>query len=473
MATLSISNKAKPNRFIWISLLTFQVTVVSLYALELQLFSILPILIVLFFFFVADFRYCLYLFIFSLFLGQNLFPASKIKIADLILVILILSYFAKGALRGDVSLLKTPLDKAILVFLSVLGISLVNVVDLSKGITNFSRHIQLFALFYVIQSELKGNEVRRFLRFFLLLAMVHSIYNLYFFVSYAGKIRSFGIAGIPFADMLVASLIISYSFYLFQKNNLSRLKYAAIFFILLGALFATQTRGAMISFSLSYTFLGIITLTMGRKLNSPIVYRNFWKLTLSLVVSLLLVIHLFKPLVADLSHKFYSLYQLPVAGGQETIQLRFYLWGNALKSFLAHPLLGIGIGQFRVVHLIIPSLRFSPSFREISGLDAHNIVLSYLSETGLLGLCSLLYFMISFLRLGWGTYKGFLNKEDLPILTSLLGILVFVFASSFYAGAWFYGVNGMTFMFFLALTVVFHRTQTMHRQTKGASELVK
>jgi O-antigen ligase len=473
MATLSVSNKAKPNRFIWISLLIFQVTVVSLYALELQLFSILPILVVLFFFFVSDFRYCLYLFIFSLFLGQNLFPASNIKIADLILVILILSYFAKGALRGDVSLLKTPLDKAILVFLSVLGISLVNVVDLSKGITNFSRHIQLFALFYVIQSELKGNEVRKFLRFFLLLAMVHSIYNLYFFVSYAGKIRSFGIAGVPFADMLVASLIISYSFYLFQKNNLSRLKYAAVFFILLGALFATQTRGAMMSFSLSYTFVSIITLTLGRKVYSSIVCRNFWKLAFSLAVFLLLAVHLFGSLVTDLTHRFYSLYQLPVTGGQETIQLRFHLWETALKAFLAYPFLGIGIGQFRVVHLIIPNLRFSPLFPETVRLDAHNIVLSYLSEAGLLGLCSLLYFMISFLRLGWGTYKGFLNKEDLPILTSLLGILFFVFVSSFYAGAWFYGVNGMTFMFFLALTVVFHRTQMMQGQIRRFSKFAE
>ncbi len=473
MTTLSVSNNTKRNRLIWISLLAFQVIIVLLYGLELRLLAILPILVVLFFFFVSDFRYCLYLFIFSLFLGQLLFPGWGIKVADFIVGILILSYLAKGTLGGEIPLLKTPLDKAILIFLGVLAISLVNLVNLGMGMKDFFRHVQLFALFYVIQSELKGGEVKKFLQFFLFMAMIHSIYNLSLFLLHAGKIRAYGFAGVPFADMLVASLIISYSFYLFQENSQSRLKYAVIFFILLGALFATQTRGAMISFFLSYSFVSFIVLKRKNMMGSPIICGNFWKLTISMVVLIALAFLLFEPLVAGLSHRFYSLYQLPVAGAQETIQLRFFLWETAWKTFLTYPFLGIGIGQFKVMHLIVPSFRFSPFFRDVTGLDAHNMVLSYLSETGLLGLCSLLYFMLSFLKFGWGTYKNSFGKKDLSISTSLLGILFFVTVSSFYAGAWFYSLNGMAFMFFLALTVVFHRRQIMQRQIKGPSEFAK
>jgi O-antigen ligase len=473
MATFSISNNEKRDRLIWISFLAFQITVVFLYALELRLFLILPILVVIFFFFVADFRYCLYLFIFSLFLGQSLFTSWGIKVADFILGILILSYLAKRALEGEMVLLKTPLDKAILIFLSVLAISLVNLVDLGMGMKNFFRHVELFALFYILQSEIKGSEVKKFLQFFLFMAVMHSLYNLSLFISHPGKTRVFGFAGVPFADMLVASLIICYSFYLFQENSQRRLKYTFIFFILLGALFATQTRGALISFFLSYVFVSIIALKKRRIMNLLIVYKNFWILTISLVVILFIVSLSFPPLVASLSHRFYSLYQLPTVGAQETIELRFFLWDAAWKVFLTHPFLGIGIGQFRAVQLIMPSLRFSPLFQGVIGLDTHNIILSYLSETGLLGLCILLYFMFSYSKVGLCTYRRSFNKQDLSISASLLGILFFITASSFYAGAWFTSLNGMAFMFFLALTVVFHRRQMMQRQIKGPSEFAR
>ena len=473
MTTLSISNNVKKDKLIWLGLLAFQVIVILLYALELSLFLIPPTLVILFFFFISDFRYCLYWFIFSLFLGVGLFPGWGIKVADFILGILILSYLAKGALGGKISLLKTPFDKTILTFLSVLAISLVNPVDLSIGFVNFFRHVQLFLLFYVLQSELEGGEVKKFLQFFLFMSVIHSIYNLSLFVWHAGKIRAFGFAGVPFADMLVASLIISYSFFLFQSNDQKRLIYAMVFFILLGALFATQTRGALISFFLSYIFVSIIALKKRGIMNSLIVYRNFWIVTILLVAILFIVSLSFQPLVASLSHRYYSLYQLPTTGAQETIGLRFFLWDAAWKAFLTHPFLGIGIGQFRAVQLIIPSLRFSPLFQDVIGLDTHNIILSYLSETGLLGLSILLYFMLSYLKFGWGSYKNSFNKRDLSISTSLLGILFFITASSFYAGAWYHGLNGMAFMFFLALTVVFHRSQMPQRQIKDPSEFTK
>jgi hypothetical protein len=159
------------------------------------------------------------LFVFSLFLGPYLFAGLGTRIADFVVVILILSYLAKGALRGEFSLLKTPLDKAILLFLGVLTISLINAVDLGIGIKNLSRHVQLFALFYVVQSEVIGDEVRKLVGFFLALTIANSVYNLSLFILHAGRIRSFGFAGVPFADMLVASIIICYSFYLFQESH--------------------------------------------------------------------------------------------------------------------------------------------------------------------------------------------------------------------------------------------------------------
>jgi O-antigen ligase len=411
------------------------------------------------------------LFVFSLFLGPYLFAGLGTRIADFVVVILILSYLAKGALRGEFSLLKTPLDKAILLFLGVLTISLINAVDLGIGIKNLSRHVQLFALFYVVQSEVIGDEVRKLVGFFLALTIANSVYNLSLFILHAGRIRSFGFAGVPFADMLVASIIICYSFYLFQESKRNRLKYAVAFFILLGALFATQTRGAMLSFFLSYVFVSIVALRKKAILDTAYVRHGFWKLTLSMVILILLAFILFEPLMSSLSHRAYSLYQLPTRGPQETIEIRLLLWLTALKAFASQPLLGIGIGQFKVVHLAVPSLIFSPLFRHTAGLGTHNIILTYLSQAGLLGFFCLLYLMFSSLKVGWRTYRVSSTKEDLSLSISLLGILFFVVASSFYAGAWFYSLSGMEFMFFLALMVSLNRILIPARKIEDSSEI--
>jgi O-antigen ligase len=281
------------------------------------------------------------------------------------------------------------------------------------------------------------------------------------------------LAGVPFADMLVASLIICYSFFLFQESRKNRLKYGLIFFTLLGALAATQTRGAMVSFLLSYAFVSFVAFGRSKIVDSARVRARVRRLTAALIIIVLLAFVILGPFASSLSHKFYTLYQIPEAGAQETIQLRLFIWGTALKAFAAHPLLGIGVGQFTVVHLVIPELHFSPLFQHVAGLGAHNLVLAYLSQTGSLGLCALLYFMFSFLRVGWSTRKSSVTGEDLCVSVALLGILFFVAASSLYAGAWFYSLNGMEFMFFLALTVVLNRSLIRRRKDENALAITR
>lgn len=121
MTTLSINHNTKLNRLTWTGLLVFQIVTVLLYSMGLKFISVLPLFALLFFFSVSNFRFCFYLFIFSLFLGQYLFPGEGTRVADFILAILILSYLAKVALRGEFSLHRTPLDKPILLFLGILG----------------------------------------------------------------------------------------------------------------------------------------------------------------------------------------------------------------------------------------------------------------------------------------------------------------------------------------------------------------
>ena len=135
-----------------------------------------------------------------------------------------------------------------------------------------------------------------------------------------------------------------------------------------------------------------------------------------------------------------------------TIQLRLMLWEAAFRAFLSHPINGIGLGQFAVLSENFSSFGMSSIFKEnVGGLSAHNITLSYLSETGIIGIIGLVLFYASFTKLASKTFNRAKSLQEIEIITALRTNLFFVVVSSTYAGAWFMGLNGTQFILFLAL----------------------
>ena len=89
-------------------------------------------------------------------------------------------------------------------------------------------------------------------------------------------------------------------------------------------------------------------------------------------------------------------------------------------------------------------------------MTAHNVVLSYLAEAGIIGVCALCIFLLNSLYVGLIIYKKSIIKTDLQLAIPLLVIMFFIFISSFYAGSWFWSINGVQFMFFLALANIIY-----------------
>ncbi|MCJ7497816.1 MAG: O-antigen ligase family protein, partial [candidate division Zixibacteria bacterium] len=230
-----------------------------------------------------------------------------------------------------------------------------------------------------------------------------------------------------------------------------RLTYGFLFLLLLGGLLVTQTRGALMSFSLIYLLLSGLALTKAKRLRLLFLRRRVL-ISLSFVILGIGVLLLGYPeLLKRVHHGFYYLPGRYV----ETTQIRLYLWGLALKSFIHNPVLGIGLGQFYNLVQVFPGLRFSPLVFYIYGLDPHNIVLYYLSSAGIFGIIAFFYFFLSVLKMGWTKFKQSIAPQDLSISFALLGMVLFVFISSFYTGEWFYRVSGIEFLFFLGLLSIF------------------
>jgi len=97
--------------------------------------------------------------------------------------------------------------------------------------------------------------------------------------------------------------------------------------------------------------------------------------------------------------------------GEFTLQSRLAIWGAATVIFLQHPILGAGVGTFRYrFHPYVPGIK--------DDLDAHNLYLHTLAETGITG------FLVFFATM-WGFFRRNvkLSKRQ-DELGAILGIAV-------------------------------------------------
>lgn len=73
-----------------------------------------------------------------------------------------------------------------------------------------------------------------------------------------------------------------------------------------------------------------------------------------------------------------------ISQGTDTVGLRYALWEAGWEMFKDHPISGVGIGKFPMELRNYPNPSYSLFFRK--GLVAHNMYVSMLAETGIIGL---------------------------------------------------------------------------------------
>ena len=106
----------------------------------------------------------IYLLIVSLFMGFYIIEKPiGIRIVDVIIAVSVITYILHKAFRGDLSIMKTSLNKPIIIFLIGITISLLGAPQIGNSIINLLRHLELFAIFYIITDILffKGKTIIR------------------------------------------------------------------------------------------------------------------------------------------------------------------------------------------------------------------------------------------------------------------------------------------------------------------------
>jgi len=121
---------------------------------------------------------------------------------------------------------------------------------------------------------------------------------------------------------------------------------------------------------------------------------------------------------------------LPVKSTDPSIDFRFQAWMSTFNTFLANPVLGVGLGNLETaIHPYqVPKLQktISKTYQVFS--EAHNDYLHILSEVGILGFGAFLWFLIELARVAVRILKRPMSTDRFLMLlgtqAGLIGVLI-------------------------------------------------
>lgn len=212
---------------------------------------------------------------------------------------------------------------------------------------------------------------------------------------------------------LVVALPLALFFCIRAKSVLAKVYYATVLFVTLWALVVLTSRGALLALALGLIILSLLWFTKQHS-------RKHAILSLAAIVAGGILLSLFLPLARP------QVLKQTLQLRDDNINLRFYVWDLAAQAVLAHPVLGLGLGNFLEYYELNRGEHLADQLEAFD--DPHNLFL-FQASTGGLG------FVLSFLALiffaGYAFIQGFRASDD-PMLGALaVSLVVWSIAASF------------------------------------------
>ena len=404
-------------------------------------------------------KLALFQYTFFLFVSQVVIESIPLTITDIAGIIIIASAALDFLLNQSKSGSVPKLSYNFIFLIITLFICAVFAYDTSLAFRAMTRVILLFAVFLSLVRLIKSTGIEYSLKLFFWLCVIHSIAVIVPFVLSGGGIRSFGLAVKFFDDLSMLTFPMGMALYLWSEKG-KGLKYLLGSIIVFGALISTQSRAAFIFCLILTAIVFLFSYLRARKLEGSrislnsslgllVIKRQILAVSTGVgAVSLLLL--LFPEMFETIMFRFTNLYSKLKIG---TVLTRFELWQNAFNAFLENPVVGIGPGNYKVLNLINPTIRLEFIHFYIRGLNAHNLLLHYMAETGVVGTTAMLALIFNQLRGGRQGWKDSFGLKSSQISGALYITSIMFVVTTIIEAAWFWGFAGYTFVFFLALIV--------------------
>lgn len=209
--------------------------------------------------------------------------------------------------------------------------------------------------------------------------------------------RVFGTFGQPnpYAGYLNLSLPLALGLAAFSRDTRERIAAGTAAVLLLGAEALSASRGGLIGLAAAVVVLAAVGLRRER-IVALLVGAGALLFALAAFTSLLphaLSAALLRPLRLEGISP-----DATVTNANFSTMERLAHWIAGLRMFVAHPLLGVGAGNYNAAY---PRYAFNPSVWPEALGHAHNYYINVAAETGLLGLLAFLAFAGAALAVGW------------------------------------------------------------------------
>jgi len=394
------------------------------------------------------------------------FRVNQEAVLKLFTLILIAIWLLKIINTEKYSLQKTKLDLPLILFSLVLVLSLF--ISQTKAVS-FQEFIIFFSyilIFFLITNNLnKKEDFNSFVKLFFIISSLISIYTLiqYYGVDpYLSDLHSLtSTIGQKnwISNYLAMIFPVVFSYFLLEQNKKIRILYFLLLSILYATLMICQSRGIWISISLT----AILAIYIIFKLKFYEIFRKNKKWLFLLLVTFLVVTIIYST-DNPLNKSAITVPQRAISTFDEqdpSINTRLLIWKTTLEMIKDRPILGSGIGTFKMNYLIYQAefLKNNPYYIQYSGKagEAHNEYLQMWAEIGIIGLGIFIGVILMFYSLIIDYLKkNDSDKEKIIVFGLVLGITCFLihclFTFPLHVPA-----LGITFFALLGLAVVYTR----------------
>lgn len=394
------------------------------------------------------------------------FRVNQDAILKLFTIILFTVWMVKIINTGEYSLKKTKLNLPLILFTSVLVLSLFISETKRISLNDFIIFFSYILIFFLITNNIdRKADFNSFIHLFFIISSLVSTYTIiqyYGIDPYLSDLNSLtSTIGQKnwISNYLAMIFPVAFFYFLLEKEKKNKLIFYLLLTIYYINLMICQSRGIWISIVLTAIFAIYIIF----KFKIIKIFKENQKWLISLLITFLIITIIYS---TDnfLNRSALTVPQRALSTFDEqnpSVNTRLLMWKTTFNMIKDKPILGSGIGTFKMNYLFYQAefLRKNPSYIKYSGKagEAHNEYLQMWAELGIIGLGLFILIFYFFYKTIFNFFKSSKNIKDKTITLGLvMGITSFLIHSLFTFPLHVHAL-GVTFFALLGLTVIYTR----------------
>lgn len=376
---------------------------------------------------------------------------------DLAMALLCFAIMIDFLLQQRTEIRRTAYDWPFFFLIAATWLSALFAFNHAKAVVPSVRILAIYMAFRAVFSMSAEIGVRRVVQFYLWQVFALSLINLVLFVLAGGRERVFGPAWLAFENFSMTAAPMALAFFIWSRTTRERLRYAIMATIIVLAVAASGSRGTILAIGLAVPILVLAARGKASREESVAAKRSAGRIVAIVAVSAILIVVLGTVLFGGFLERVGEL-GASVSKPQGTVALRLVLWKAALEGFLTSPIVGIGIGNYTSIDQVVPTIKAEPVWYYIRGMSAHNVVLHYLAETGLVGATALLTLAGAGFVQARRQFRVRRNREDSQVSAALYIMMVVFCLSIFFMRAWTWSQEGYVLAIIFGLSAAWSLT---------------